>query len=80
MKNVRIFSFGTRTCKTRFVNNRSAGLVAITINVDLKLSQIQGNAIITVIRKRKSWNEVEEVAKQATDKRATSNEKIKQRK
>ena len=80
MKNVRFFSFGARTCKTRFVNNRLAGLVAVTISVDPKLSQIQGNAILTVTRERKSWNEVEKVAKQVTDKRATSNEKIKQRK
>ena len=45
----------------------------------IKHLQIQGNAILTAIRKRKSWNEVEKVAKQVTDKRAISNEKIKQR-
>ena len=44
----------------------------------IKHLQIQGNAILTAIRKRKSWNEVEKVAKQVTDKRAISNEKIKQ--
>ena len=45
----------------------------------IKPSQIPENAILTSIRKRKSWNEVEKVAKQVTDKRVISNEKIKQR-
>ena len=44
-----------------------------------KPSQIQGKAILTAIQKRKSWNELEKVAKQVTDKRVISNENIKQR-
>ena len=77
----RIFHFGTHTCKTKFVNNRPTDLVAAVISLDPKIkpSQIQGNAIVTAILKRKSWNEVEKVAKQVTDKRTISNEKIKQR-
>ena len=73
--------FGTHTRKTKFVNNPPTDLVAAAISVDPKIkpSQIQGNLILTAIRKRKSWNEVEKVAKQVTDKRAISNEKIKQR-
>ena len=80
-KKVRIFHFGTHTCKTKFVNNRPIDLAAaaISVNPKIKPSQIQGNAILTAIRKGKSWNEVEKVAKQVTDKQAISNEKIKQR-
>ena len=80
-KKAQIFHFGTHSCKTKFVDNRPTDIVAAAISVDLKNkpSQIQGNAILTAIRKRKSWIEVEKVAKQLTDKRAISNEKIKQR-
>ena len=46
---------------------------------EIKPSQIQGNTILTEIRKRKSWNGVEKVAKQVANKRANSNEKIKER-
>ena len=65
---------------TKFVNNQPTDLVAAAISVDPKIkpSQIQENAILTAIRKLRSWNKVEKVAKQVTDKRAISNEKIKQ--
>ena len=55
-KKGRIFHFGTHTCKTKFVNNRTTDLAAAAINVDPKIkpSQIQGNAILTSIQKRKS--------------------------
>ena len=45
----------------------------------IKPSQIEGNTYLTAIRKRKSWNEAEEVAKWVTDKRVILNEKVKQR-
>ena len=69
------------TYKTKFVNNRPTDLLAAAISVDPKIrpSQIQGNAILTAIRKRNSWNKVEKVAKQVIDKQALPNEKIKQR-
>ena len=75
------FHFGTHTCKKKIVKNRPTDLVAAAISVDPKTkpSQIQGKAILTAIQKRKSWNEVEKVAKQVTDKRVISNENIKQR-
>ena len=78
-KKARIFHFGMHTCKTNFVNNRPTDLVAAAISVDLKIkpSQIQGNSILTAIQKCKLWNGVEKVAKTITDKRAISNEKIK---
>ena len=62
-KKERIFHFGTHTCKTKFVNNRPADLVPAARSVDpkTKLSQIQGSAILTAIRKRKSWNEAEKL-------------------
>ena len=80
-KKARIFPFGMHTYKTKFVNNRPTDLLGAAISVDPKIrpSQIQGNAILTAIRKRKSWKEVKKVAKQVTDKRAILNEKIKQR-
>ena len=64
--------------KPKFDNNRPTNLAAAAISMDpkIKSSQIQGNAILTVIEKRKSWNEVEKVAKQVTDKRAILNETI----
>ena len=47
----------------KLVNNRSADLVAAARSADpkIKLSQIQGNAILTAIQKCKSWNEVEKL-------------------
>ena len=80
-KKARSFHIGTHTCKTKFVNNRPKDLVAATISVDPKIkpSQIKGKAILTAIQKRKSRNEVENVAKHDTDKRAISSEKINQR-
>ena len=65
-------------CKPKFDNNRPTNLAAVAISMDpkIKSSQIQGNAILTVIQKRKSWNEVEKVAKQVTDKRAILNDTI----
>ena len=65
-------------CKPKFDNNRPTNLVAAAISMDpkIKSSQIQENAVFTVIQKRKSWNEVEKVAKQVTDKRAILNETI----
>ena len=68
-------------CKTKFVNYQPTDLVAAAISVDPKIKplQIQGNAILTAIRKRKSWNEVEKVVKHVINKRAILNEKIKQR-
>ena len=76
-----IFHFGTHTCKKKIVKNPPTDLVAAAISVDPKTkpSQIQGKAILTAIQKRKSWNELEKVAKQVTDKRVISNENIKQR-
>ena len=49
------------------------------VDSKIKPLQIQGNAILTAIRKRNSWNKVEKVAKQAIDKQALPNDKIKQR-
>ena len=65
-------------CKPKFDNNRPTNLVAAAISMDpkIKSSQIQGNASLTVIQKRNSWNEVEKVVKQVTDKRAILNETI----
>ena len=67
------------TCKTKFVTYQPTDLVAAAISVDPKIKplQIQGNAILTAIRKHKSWNEVK-VVKQVINKRAILNEKIKQ--
>ena len=55
---------------TKFVNNQPTDLVAAAISVDPKIkpSQIQENAILTAIRKLRSWNKVEKVAKQVTNK------------
>ena len=80
-KKAQFFHFGTHTCKTKFVNYQPTDLVAAAISVDPKIKplQIQGNAILTAIRKRKSWNEVEKVVKHVINKRAILNEKIKQR-
>ena len=49
------------------------------VDSKIKPLQIQGNAILTAIRKRNSWNKAEKVAKQVIDKQALPNEKIKQR-
>ena len=53
---------------------------AITVNKALTPSQIQGNAIISDLRGRKSWEDVEETVKKTSSVKKISNEKIKQQK
>ena len=73
---INIFHYGIHTCGDRQRNQRPTELVsdAITVNIRIKPSQIQGHAILKAIRERKSWAE-----KSVTNKPAISNKKIKQR-
>ena len=56
--------------------------VSEAINTDARMrpSQIQGNAILKLVRQRKNWQDIEKTVKFALSEKATSNEKIKQRK
>lgn len=80
-KHVRIFHYGEHTCKPKLLKERPVDIVSTALSIDarIKPSAIQGNVILTAIRKRKSWDEVSKIVQKVIDKRLISNEKIKQR-
>lgn len=53
---------------------------AISINPNIKPSAIQSNKILTAMRKRKSWAEIDNDIRKLSNKRAVANEKAKQTK
>ena len=76
-----IFHYGIHTCGDRQRNKRLTELVsdAITINPRIKPSQIQGRVILKAMRERRSWAEIKKTVRSVTNKKAISNETIKQR-
>ena len=72
-KRVRIFHYGIHTCKSKQSTQRPTELIsaAMNLNPKTKPSAIQGKAVLSAIRNRKSWGEVTKIAKKLTDKRAT---------
>ena len=76
-----IFHYGIHTCGDRQRNKRLTELVsdAITINPRIKPSQIQGHVILKAMRERRSWAEIKKTVRSVTNKKAISNETIKQR-
>ena len=60
---------------------RPTELVCESIAVDSSIapSKIQGSSILGAIRKRKSWTEIGKVVEKVTDKKAITNEKLKQK-
>ena len=76
-----IFHYGIHTCGDRQRNKRPTELAsdAIMINPRIKPPQIQGHAILKAMRERGSWEEIKKTVKSVTNKKAISNEKIKQR-
>jgi len=79
-KHAHIFHYGKHTCQPKVTNDRPVKIVSSAVLADprTKPSEIQGNAILSAIRKRKPWTDVSKLVKRVTDKRAISNEKIKQ--
>ena len=51
----------------------------MNIDPQIKPSTIQGTAILSAMRSKKSWQEIDMIVKKMTDKKAISNEKIKQK-
>ena len=80
-KTANIFHYGTHNCSAKVTNQRAEEIVSQAISVDLnvKPSAIQGNAILKAMRERSRWSKVSQVAKRLTDKKAIANEKVKQR-
>ena len=77
------YHYGHHTCKAKSQPTfRPSSMVNNTMTIDMSLtpSQIQGNAIISALRGRKSWNEIDETVRQSSSLKKNSNEKIKQKK
>ena len=64
----------------RIVSERQTDIVAaaLAINPTVKPSAIQGNAVLAQMRKRAPWIDIKKTIANLTDKRAISNEKVKQ--
>ena len=64
-----VYHYGHHTCKAKSQPTfRPSSMVnkAITIDMSLTPSQFQGNAIISALRGRKSWNEIDERIRQSS--------------
>ena len=66
---------------TKCTDIRPTELVCESIAVDSSIapSKIQGNSILSAIRKIKSWVEIGKVVEKVTDEKTISNEKLKQK-
>ena len=60
---------------------RPTDIVSDSLRIDLKMkpSSIQGNEVLAAMLLCKSWEEIAKTVKKVTNKKAISNEKIKQR-
>ena len=75
------YHIGYHTCKPKIVNERQTDVVAKAIAVDPTVKPaIQGNVVMTMMRQRLPWNEIKKSVYKLTDKKAISNEKVKQKK
>ena len=55
-------------------------IVNKALSLDPSPSNIQSSAVLTVLRKRKSWSEVKDITAKVTNRKIISNVKIRQRK
>ena len=79
---IHVFHHGINTCKAKEKTMRPIKLVegSIATNLFAKPSEIQSNAILTDLRQRKGWDEVQKTVETVTNIKDISNEKIKQKK
>ena len=63
-----VYHYGTHTCASKSIDGRPTSIVADFLKVDpkMKLSSIQGNAVLSAIRSRKSWEEIGKTVKKVT--------------
>ena len=80
-KEAHISHVGYHTRMAKRTDIRPTELVCESIAVDSSIapSKIQGSSILSAIRKRKSWIEIGKVVEKVTDKKAITNEKLKQK-
>ena len=76
-----IYHYGEHMCGCKTNEERPTDIVSDSLRIDLKMkpSSVQGNAVLAAMRNRKSWEEITKTVKKVTNKKAISNEKIKQR-
>ena len=81
-KEADIFHTGIHKCvyKSRKIRPEEEVRKALHTGVDIPPCNIQSMEIVSLIRGKKSWNEVENAVKRMTSVKRTSNEKIKQKK
>ena len=77
-----VFHYGEHTCEAKAASNRPTDLVqkAVMADPNTKPTEIQSNAILSDLRRKKGWAEVKETVKRVTNIRSISNEKVKQKK
>ena len=77
-----VYHIGEHRCKPKGVRLRPTKYVkaALENDIHVKPSQIQSNSIISKIRGRASWDEIEQVVRDTASIRQISNEKVKLKK
>ena len=70
---------GKHTCTAKGISVRPSQLVR-SKDILTKSSKIQNNAVISLLRNRSSWDDIDEVVRETASLRKISNEKIKQKK
>ena len=76
-----VYHYGRHNCAVNQKSDRPSQAVANALKIDpnVKPSGIQSNAILSDMRSRKTWVEIEKTVKKVTNKKNIANEKIKQR-
>ena len=78
-----VYHYGEHTCRAQLnkgYRHRTIVDNAMAVDMSLTPSQIQGNSIVSVLRDRRSWNEIDQVLSETTSLRKISNEKAKHKK
>lgn len=81
-KHTYVYHCGEHTCAVKKLASREPTIVTGAVGIDpsVKPSTIQTNFIVSALREKRSWEEVDEVVKRVSNRKSLSNEKCKQKK
>lgn len=78
-ENVQVFHIGTHKCGAKLKTDVSEEVrESLAVNISSTPTQIQGNSILTAMRNREPWEDVQSKATKLADVKSISNEKQKQ--
>ena len=79
-KSAYVYHYGQHQCRAKLVQQRQADIIvqAMKPNPTIKPSAIQSQTVLTALRSREPLDQVFNIAKNVTDRKKVSNEKIKQ--